>query len=97
MGKHGSEAVCEDHLRAGEVYRKVIVDSRGYIKKGTEVVPPQPGQDLVTTIDLDLQEAAEEQLQKSTTKRGAIVAMDPNNGELLAMASYPTFDPNLFS
>src|SRR5207253_7469346 len=55
------------------------------------------GQDLVTTIDLDLQQAAEEQLQKSVTKRGVIIAMDPNNGEILAMASYPTFDPNLFS
>ena len=46
---------------------------------------------------MDLQESAEEQLQNSVTKRGVLVAMDPNNGEILAMASYPTFDPNLFS
>ena len=45
----------------------------------------------------DLQKAAEEQLQNSVTKRGVIVVMDPNNGELLALASYPTFDPNVFS
>ncbi len=51
----------------------------------------------MTTIDSDLQDAAEEQLRNSVTKRGVIVAMDPNNGELLAMASYPTYDPNLFS
>src|SRR5213078_2525016 len=97
IGQEGIEAVYDEYLRGREGYRKVIVDSRGHIQKEIEVVPPQPGQDLVTTIDLDLQQAAEDQLQKSTTKRGAIVAMDPNNGELLAMASYPTFDPNLFS
>ena len=97
IGQNGIEAVYDDYLRGRDGYRKVIVDSRGHIQKEIEIVPPQPGQDLVTTIDLQLQEAAEEQLQKSVTKRGAIVAMDPNNGEILAMASYPTFDPNLFS
>lgn len=97
IGQSGLEAVYDDFLRGRDGYRKVIVDSRGHIQKEIETVPPQPGQDLVTTIDLDLQQAAEEQLQKSTTRRGAIVAMDPNNGEILAMASYPTFDPNLFS
>jgi penicillin-binding protein 2 len=97
IGQNGLEAVYDDYLRGRDGYRKVIVDSRGHIQKEIEVVAPQPGQDLVTSIDLDLQLAAEEQLQKSATKRGAIVAMDPNNGEILAMASYPTFDPNLFS
>jgi penicillin-binding protein 2 len=97
IGQNGLEAVYDDYLRGREGYRKVIVDSRGHIQKEIEVVPPEPGQDLVTTIDLDLQQAAEEQLQKSVTKRGVIVAMDPNNGEIMAMASYPTFDPNLFS
>ena len=97
IGQSGLEAVYDDFLRGRDGYRKVIVDSRGHIQKEIEVVPPQPGQDLVATIDLDLQQAAEDQLQKSPTRRGAIVAMDPNNGEILAMASYPTFDPNLFS
>lgn len=97
VGQNGLEAVYDDYLRGREGYRKVIVDSRGHIQKEIEVVPPAPGQDLVTTIDLDLQKAAEEQLQKSATKRGVIVAMDPNSGEILAMASAPTFDPNLFS
>jgi penicillin-binding protein 2 len=97
IGQNGLEAVYDDYLRGRDGYRKVIVDSRGHIQKELEVVPPTPGQDLVTTIDLDLQNAAEEQLQKSATRRGVIVAMDPNNGEILAMASYPTFDPNLFS
>jgi penicillin-binding protein 2 len=97
VGQSGLEVVYDDYLRGKDGYRKVIVDSRGHIQKELEIVPPQPGQDLYTTIDLDLQKAAEEQLQNSLTKRGVIVAMDPNNGEILAMASYPTFDPNLFS
>jgi penicillin-binding protein 2 len=97
IGQNGLESTYDENLRGRDGYRKVIVDSRGHIKKEIEVVPPARGQDLVTTIDLDLQQAAEDQLQKSATKRGVIVAMDPNNGEILAMASYPTFDPNLFS
>ncbi|HYW72593.1 MAG TPA: penicillin-binding protein 2 [Pyrinomonadaceae bacterium] len=97
VGQSGLESTYDDYLRGRDGYRKVIVDSRGHIQKELEIVPPQPGQDLYTTIDLDLQRAAEEQLQNSLTKRGVIVAMDPNNGEILAMASYPTFDPNLFS
>lgn len=97
IGQNGLEAVYDDYLRGRDGYRKVIVDSRGHIQKEIEVVAPVAGQDLITTIDLDLQKAAEEQLQKSITKRGVLVAMDPNNGEILAMASYPTFDPNLFS
>ncbi len=97
IGKEGLEAVYDEYLRGRDGYRKVVVDSRGHIQDVIETVPPQPGQDMVTTIDLDLQEAAEEQLRNSPTRRGVIVAMDPNNGEILAMASYPTFDPNLFS
>ena len=97
IGQEGLEAVYDDYLRGKDGYRKVVVDSRGHIQDEIEVLPPQPGQDMVTTIDLDLQVAAEEQLRNSPSKRGVIVAMDPNNGEILAMASYPTFDPNLFS
>jgi len=97
IGQSGLEAIYDDALRGRDGYRKVLVDSRGHIQKELDIVPPVAGQDLITTIDLDLQKAAEEQLQKSVTRRGVIVAMDPNNGELLALASYPTFDPNLFS
>src|SRR5216683_7887546 len=97
IGQSGLEQTYDDYLRGKDGYRKVIVDSRGRIQDEIETVAPQPGQDLVTTIDLDLQEAAEEQLRTSATKRGVIVALDPNNGEILALASAPTFDPNLFS
>jgi len=97
IGQEGIEKVYDDYLRGRDGYRKVIVDSRGHIQSEVERVEPQSGQDMVTTIDLDLQQAAEDQLRKSPQGRGVIIAMDPNNGELLALASLPTFDPNLFS
>lgn len=97
IGLSGLEQTYDDYLRGKDGYRKVIVDSRGRIQDEIETVAPQPGQDLITTIDLDLQVTAEEQLRTSATGRGVIVVMDPNNGEVLAMASAPTFDPNLFS
>lgn len=97
IGLSGVEQTYDDYLRGTDGYREVIVDSRGRIQDELVTVPPQPGQDLVTTIDLDLQIAAEEQLRTSATGRGVLVAMDPNNGEILALASAPTFDPNLFS
>ncbi len=97
IGREGLEAVYDHYLRGRDGYRKVIVDSRGRIQEVIEEVEPQPGQDLVTTIDLDLQLVAEDRLRNSPKGRGVIVAMDPNNGEVYAMASYPTYDPNLFS
>src|SRR5258707_10565433 len=97
IGKDGLEAVYDEYLRGRDGYRKVIVDSRGHIQSEVERVEPQSGQDIVTTIDLDLQAAAEDQLRKSPQGRGVIIAMNPNNGEIFAMASAPTFDPNLFS
>src|SRR3989440_700197 len=97
IGQEGLEKVYDEYLRGRDGYRKVIVDSRGHIQNEVERVEPQSGQDIVTTIDLDLQEAAEDQLRKSPQGRGVIIAMDPNNGEIFALASAPTFDPNLFS
>jgi len=97
VGQSGLEQIYDETLRGRDGYRKVVVDSRGRIQDEIETVPPQPGQDIITTIDLDLQIVAEEQLRTSATKRGVLVALDPNNGEVLALASAPTFDPNLFS
>jgi penicillin-binding protein 2 len=97
IGLSGIEQIYDDYLRGRDGYREVVVDSRGRIQDEIDTVPPVPGRDLVTTIDLDLQDAAEEQLKNSVTKRGVIISMDPNNGEILALASAPTFDPNLFS
>ena len=97
IGLSGIEQIYDDYLRGRDGYREVVVDSRGRIQDQIEIVDPIPGRDLVTTIDLDIQKAAEEQLANSVTKRGVIISMDPNNGEILALASAPTFDPNLFS
>ena len=96
IGKGGLEQYYDEFLRGKPGYRKVIVDSRGRVQSELESVPAQSGQDLVTTIDYDLQMTAELQLANSTTKRGTVIAMDPNNGEILAMASAPSFDPNVF-
>jgi penicillin-binding protein 2 len=97
IGLSGIEQIYDDYLRGTDGYREVVVDSRGRIQDEIDTIAPIPGRDLVMTIDLDLQLAAEEQLRNSVTKRGVIIAADPNNGEILALASAPTFDPNLFS
>ena len=97
IGKEGVERTYDELLRGRDGYRKVVVNSRGQIAETIEEVDPQPGQDLYLTIDLDLQLAAEEYLKTTPSKRGVIVVTDPNSGEVTAMASYPTFDPNLFS
>ena len=96
VGKGGLEQYYDEFLRGKPGYRKVIVDSRGRVQSEIEVVPPQAGQDLISTIDLDLQMEAERQLAESATKRGTIIATDPNTGEILVMASLPSYDPNIF-
>jgi penicillin-binding protein 2 len=97
IGQEGVEAVYDESLRGRDGFRRVVVDSRGHIQRELDRVEPQSGQAMVLTIDSDLQLAAEDQLRKSPQGRGVIIAMDPNNGEILALASAPTFDPNLFS
>jgi penicillin-binding protein 2 len=93
VGKFGVEATYDSILRGKDGSRDVIVNSHG---KEVGVLGQElavPGEDLKLTIDLDLQMAAEKALQD---KIGAIVAMDPHTGEILAMVSHPTFDPNQF-
>jgi len=93
VGKSGVEATYDALLRGTDGSRDVIVNSHG---KEVGVLGQElatPGQDIKLTIDLDIQMAAEQALEG---KIGAIVAMDPHTGEILAMASRPTFDPNQF-
>jgi penicillin-binding protein 2 len=94
VGKSGVEEAYDDILRGTDGSRDVIVNSHGKElgMMGQELATP--GTDLRLTIDLDIQKAAEEALQG---KIGAIVAMDPHTGEILAMVSRPTFDPNQFA
>jgi penicillin-binding protein 2 len=94
VGKSGIEETYDDILRGKDGSRDIVVNSHGKEvgQMGQELAIP--GQDLRLTIDLDVQMAAEKALEGKT---GAIVAMDPHNGEILAMVSRPTFDPNQFS
>jgi penicillin-binding protein 2 len=94
VGKGGVEEMYDQVLRGQDGSRDVIVDSHGREVGFLGIQHAVPGQDLKLTIDNDLQRAAELALGDRT---GAIVAMDPRNGEILAMVSRPSFDPNLFA
>ena len=94
VGKAGVEESYDQLLRGQDGSRDVIVDSRGREVGYLRTQHAIPGQDLRLTIDNDLQRAAELALGDRT---GAIVAMDPRNGEILAMVSRPSFDPNAFA
>jgi penicillin-binding protein 2 len=94
VGKSGVEQYYNDLLMGKDGSRREVVDSRGRVVDRLDEVPASPGNQLKLTIDLDIQIAAEQALEG---KRGAIVAMNPKTGEILAMVSRPTFDPNQFA
>lgn len=98
IGYSGIEKAYEKYLRGKKGYDYVLVDSKrkeiGKFKDGTEDVPSIKGNDLVLTIDSDVQRAAEEALKGY---RGAAVAIEPKTGEILAMASAPDYDLSEFS
>ena len=94
VGKSGVEEAYDTVLRGTDGSRDVVVNSHG---KEVGVLGQElavPGRDLRLTVDLDLQKAAERAMEG---KNGALVAMDPHTGEILAMVSRPTFDPNQFA
>jgi penicillin-binding protein 2 len=94
IGKSGIEAAFEAQLRGVWGGQQVEVDAVGKVLQVLGQKPPQSGNAVRVTIDLDLQKAAEAALGDL---KGAVVAMNPQNGEILAMVSHPTFDPNIFS
>src|SRR5579862_3468847 len=95
VGKSGVELEYNDLLMGKNGSRQVLVNSHGQeVGKPLDEKPAVPGKPLKLTVDVDLQIAAEEAL---ADKNGAIVAMDPHTGEILAMVSRPTFDPNDFA
>ncbi len=94
VGKSGVEEAYDEELRGVDGSRDTVVNSHGREVSVAGEEYARPGQDLRLTVDLDVQKAAEQALEG---KIGAIVAMDPHTGEILAMASRPTFDPNQFS
>jgi penicillin-binding protein 2 len=94
IGKYGVEYQWEADLRGVDGGRQIEVDALGREIKPLRSVDPFPGNNLILTIDLDLQRVAEEAFQD---KRGALIAMDPQTGKILAMVSKPSFDPDLFA
>jgi penicillin-binding protein 2 len=94
VGVSGVEKQYNQVLMGQNGSRRALVDSRGKEVGRLDETPAVPGKQLKLTVDVDLQIAAEEALEG---KNGAIVAMDPRNGEILAMVSRPTFDPNDFA
>ncbi len=112
VGRAGLEAALEPLLRGKRGAKLVERDARGATLREIILKAPEPGQDITLTIDLRLQSVAERALQSAlrdlnagreklglppeTTVRGAVIAIDPENGEVLAMASAPDYDPNVF-
>jgi len=93
IGKTGIERFYEDSLHGQVGYEEVETNARGRVLRVLKRTDPIPGKDITLTLDLDLQEAAEAAL---AGRRGAVVALQPATGEVLAMVSQPSFDPNLF-
>jgi penicillin-binding protein 2 len=94
VGQYGVEKSYDRYMRGMAGQKNVEVDALGHEKKAVVVERPQAGNDLYLTIDVRLQKVAEDLLGG---EYGAIVALDPNSGDILAMASRPGFDPNVLS
>lgn len=94
IGKDGLERQYDSQLRGVDGQQRVLVDNMGRERQMQDTQPAVSGKDLRTTLDLDLQAVAELSMQD---KRGAVVALNPQNGEILAMVSRPTYDANKFT
>lgn len=98
IGKTGIERAYEERLHGQVGYRQLVVNAQGRVidaaSTGVEPKLPVPGQNVVLSLDMKLQLAAQEAMQDM---RGAVVAIDPRNGDVLALVSTPSFDPNRFA
>ncbi|HTB14052.1 MAG TPA: penicillin-binding protein 2 [Bryobacteraceae bacterium] len=94
IGKEGLERQYNDQLMGVNGQLREVVDSMGRERQKVEKIDFTPGSNLQLTLDLDLQTVGELAMEG---RRGALVALDPRNGEVLAMVSRPAFDPNLFT
>ncbi|MFO1359179.1 penicillin-binding protein 2 [Plasticicumulans sp.] len=95
IGKIGVEKSYEDVLRGKVGYQQVETNAQGRVIRVLESTPPTAGRNVYLTIDSRVQRVAELALSEANFN-GAIVAIDPRNGELIAMASNPSYDPNPF-
>ncbi|MGC8651350.1 MAG: penicillin-binding protein 2 [Minisyncoccia bacterium] len=101
VGKEGLELEYENSLQGTWGKRLVEVDAYGKVKQDLGTLDPQPGKDLNTTIDKDLQiklyDSLKNQLANLGVTRGAAIALNPKTGEVLALVSLPSFDPNVLT
>jgi penicillin-binding protein 2 len=93
VGRSGIERSYEDMLHGTPGYELVEVNADGRVQRTLQTHPPVPGKNLYLSVDVRLQKAAEAAFEG---RPGAAVAIDPRNGQVLAMVSVPSFDPNLF-
>lgn len=110
IGQTGVEMAAERYLKGKDGKKSIEVDTSGRLTQQRETVPALPGSDIVLTIDTNLQKVAMESLARNIelirnkgdkgnfgdADAGAVVAMDVNTGEVLAMVSYPSFDPAVY-
>jgi penicillin-binding protein 2 len=94
-GREGLEQSFDDQLQGRLGQFAITTDASGRRVSEQVLQPPQPGYNVVTTIDTRIQKLCEQALERGC-KRGAMVVVDPRNGDVLAMASWPTFNPNSF-
>jgi penicillin-binding protein 2 len=94
LGKYGLEKYWEGRLRGENGGQQIEVDAFGRKLRVLDEVPEVPGANVHLTLDVDLQKVAEDALGD---QEGSLVALDPNDGSVLAMVSKPAFDPNLFA
>jgi len=100
-GKTGAEFAFDQRLRGSNGWIRFEVDALGRPIRIIDQKEPNPGEDIYLSIDINVQKkmanAMVDQMKKSKTSRSSGVAVDPNNGEVLAMVSLPAFDNNLFT
>ncbi len=93
IGKLGIEKSYEDILHGQVGFQQVETDVRGRVLRVIQRTDPIPGKDIVLNLDIKLQQVA---IRAFGDHKGAVIAMDPNNGDILSMVSMPSFDANLF-
>ena len=102
VGQQGVEKSFEEYLRGTDGTRSIETDANGNVTNIVEGTPPQPGNNCILTIDLDVQKAAEDSLAETLSSidgagGGAAVAIDVNSGQVLALASYPSYDLTMWN
>ena len=93
IGKIGIERFYESLLHGAVGHQQIETNARGRIQRVLKRTPPDPGKNLHLALDIKLQQKA---MSLLTDQRGALVAIEPYSGEVLALVRMPTYDPNLF-